>query len=208
MTARALRSLIDPNVSPLRSEPRDARDLMIAAHNGWVLAFDNVSHLGQWLSDGLSRLATGGGLATRELYSDTEETIFEAKRPVLLTGIEELTTSPDLLDRALVLHLPRIDDEQRRTEEEMLSGFDDARARVLGILLDAVSKALACVSEVRLLRSPRMADFATWITAGESAFGWPAGTFLAAYDENRAEAHELLDSVDDLPAGLNDLVRG
>ena len=42
-----------------------------------------------------------------------------------------------------------------------------------------------------LPRKPRMADFAVWATAAEEAFGWPEGTALKAYAENRAEAVEL-----------------
>ena len=33
-----------------------------------------------WLSDALCRLATGGGFATRELYSNEDEVIFDALR--------------------------------------------------------------------------------------------------------------------------------
>ena len=40
-----LRALLDPNTAPLRALPREDRDLFIAASNGHVLAFDNVSHL-------------------------------------------------------------------------------------------------------------------------------------------------------------------
>jgi hypothetical protein len=36
-TARMLCALIDPSTAALRAEPRDARDLMIAGTNGWVL---------------------------------------------------------------------------------------------------------------------------------------------------------------------------
>jgi hypothetical protein len=43
---RVIRELLDPNTTPLRSEPRETRDLMIAARNSWCLAFDNISHLG------------------------------------------------------------------------------------------------------------------------------------------------------------------
>ena len=43
----------------LRSTPRQEHDLMIAARNSWVLAFDNLSRLPAWLSDALCRLATG-----------------------------------------------------------------------------------------------------------------------------------------------------
>ena len=41
--ARVLRNLIDPFTAPLRAEPRDGRDLMIAANNSWVLSYDNLS---------------------------------------------------------------------------------------------------------------------------------------------------------------------
>ena len=57
-----LRSLLDPNTAPLRALPREDRDLFIAANNGHVLAFDNVSGLPPWISDTLCRLTTGGGL--------------------------------------------------------------------------------------------------------------------------------------------------
>ncbi|WP_245316538.1 hypothetical protein [Mesorhizobium wenxiniae] len=40
-----LRALLDPNTAPLRALPREDRDLFIAASNGHVLAFDNVSGL-------------------------------------------------------------------------------------------------------------------------------------------------------------------
>src|SRR5260221_11492572 len=56
-----LRALLDPNTAPLRALPREDRDLFIAARNGHVLAYDNVSALPAWISDTLCRLATGGG---------------------------------------------------------------------------------------------------------------------------------------------------
>src|SRR5207237_3972573 len=86
---RVLRSLVDPNTAALRTTPRDERDLVIAATNGWLIALDNLSHLPDWLSDALCRLATGTGFATRELYTDGEESLFVAQRPIVLDGIEE-----------------------------------------------------------------------------------------------------------------------
>ena len=61
-----------------------------------------------WLSDALCRLATGGGFGTRQLYSDDEESLFEARRPVLLNGIEEVAVRGDLLDRSLIVTLSPI----------------------------------------------------------------------------------------------------
>jgi hypothetical protein len=189
-TARVARALIDPNKAPLRSEPREPRDLMIAAENGWVTAYDNLSFLPGWLSDSLCRLSTGGGFATRALYADAEETIFDAMRPVILNGIEEPGTRSDLLDRCVILQLPRIPETQRRTEAEFWKNFKEAHGRLLGSVLSAVSVAMRNLPTTRLAHLPRMADFATWATAAETGFGLQPGGFMAAYASNRDAANE------------------
>lgn len=81
--------MIDPFKAPMRTKPPNERDLMITASNSYLITLDNLSHLSPWLSDALCRLATGGGLATRQLYTDDEEIIFDAQRPTLLNGIEK-----------------------------------------------------------------------------------------------------------------------
>jgi hypothetical protein len=62
--SKLLRALIDPNAAPVRSLSREERELMIAANNGYLLAFDNLSGLPVWLSDSLCRLASGGPYAS------------------------------------------------------------------------------------------------------------------------------------------------
>jgi hypothetical protein len=81
---------------------------MIAANSAHALGFDNVSGLPAWLSDALCRLASGGSLAVRQLYTDNAEVLFEAARPMLLNGIEDVISRPDLADRAIMLTLPRL----------------------------------------------------------------------------------------------------
>jgi hypothetical protein len=190
-TARLLRSLIDPNAAPLRSEPRDGRDVVIAAGNSWLLALDNLSYMPAWLSDCLCRLATGGGFATRELYTDAEEVLFDSQRPAILNSIEDIADRGDLLDRAVIVRLPAIPEEKRLPESEFWAAADAARPVILGGLLDAVAAGLRNLPHVRLDRLPRMADFAMWVTACEPALGWAAGSFLAAYRGNVADANEL-----------------
>ncbi len=41
--SKLLRAMIDPNAAPVRSLSREERELMIAANNGYLLAFDNLS---------------------------------------------------------------------------------------------------------------------------------------------------------------------
>src|SRR5215217_1400354 len=196
-----LRALLDPNTAPLRALPREDRDLFIAARNGHVLAFDNVSSLPAWISDTLCRLATGGGFAVRQLYSDQDEVLFDAARPVILNGIEEIVTRPDLADRALFLTLEPIPEERRRPEQELWAAFEAERPRILGVLLDAVVEGLKRLPETHLPRLPRMADFALWASACETAL-WSAGTFWSAYCGNRDEAVEGVIEADPIAAAV------
>lgn len=119
-----LRALLDPNTAPLRALPREDRDLFIAASNGHVLAFDNVSGLPAWISDTVCRLATGGGFAVRQLFSDGDEVLFDAQKPIILNGIEDIVTRPDLADRAVFLALEPIPEERRRSEHELWLAFE------------------------------------------------------------------------------------
>lgn len=153
-----LRALLDPNIAPLRVLPRKDRDLFIAASNGHVLAFDNVSGLPAWILDTLYRLATGGGFAVRQLYSDQDEVLFDAARPVILNGIEDIVIRPDLADRAVFLTLEPILEERRRPEQELWAAFELERPRILGVLLDAVAKDLAMLSQICPCGRQRHAD--------------------------------------------------
>jgi hypothetical protein len=191
-TVRVLRALVDPAVEPLRALPKNERDLAIAAGNAWVLAFDNLSGIRDQLSDALCRLATGGGFATRQLYTDDEEIIFSAKRPIILNGIDDIATRGDLQERSLLVSLPSIPEERRVEEAAFWADFEAAKPRIFGMLLDGVSAALRNAEAVHLERKPRMADFAVGATAMEDAFGWEPGSFIEAYEANRQQASETL----------------
>jgi hypothetical protein len=51
--AKLLKALLDPNAAPVPALSREQRELMIAANNSYLLAFDNLSGLPHWLSDAL-----------------------------------------------------------------------------------------------------------------------------------------------------------
>jgi hypothetical protein len=199
-TARLIRSFVDPCRVPIRAEPRDVGDLMVAARHGHVVALDNLSSLPTWLSDGLCRLATGVGLGKRELYTDAEEVLLEAIRPVILTGIEDVATRGDLLRRCLTVTLPPIPDEKRRTEAVQRALEDRLRPRILGVLLDAMAGALA--SEPVTEPLPSMADWYAWVARAEPALGWPRGTLRRIYAGVRESAAAAVLEVSPLAATL------
>jgi hypothetical protein len=205
--SKLLKALVDPNTAPVRALAREERELMITANNGHLLAFDNLSGLPIWLSDAFCRLASGGSFAVRQLYTDDEEVLFQAARPVLLNGIEDVISRPDLADRAIFLTLPPIGDAQRRSEVELWREFQIAQPRILGALLDAVAHGLQSMtgSGCHPRGLPRMADFALWAASCETAF-WPAGTFARAYAVNRRAAIESVIDNDPVAARVREIL--
>ena len=196
---RFVRRLIDPNKAAVRRPPRDTRDLAIAASNAWIVAFGNLTRIPEWLSNDLCALATGGGFATRELYSDDEEALFDSMRPLILEGIPDFSKAPDLIDRSLRIVLDPIPDGARRDEQDLHAAFEAALPGILGALLDAVSGGLRRFATTRPKELPRMADFARWVVACEPDLPWDDGQFLSAYRHARRAARESV--VEDSPVG-------
>jgi hypothetical protein len=203
--SKLLKTLIDPNVAPVRALAREERDLVIAANNSHVLAFDNLSGLPHALSDAFCRLATGASFGLRQLYTDADEVLFQAARPILLNGIEDVISRPDLADRAILLTLPSIGERRRRSERQIWRDFELARPRLLGSLLDAAALGLRNLRNLKLEQLPRMADFALWAAACETAF-WPTGTFARAYQANRRGAIEDLIGADPVATRVREIM--
>jgi len=185
---KLLKNILDPGVASLKSIPREERDLIISASNSWLLSYDNISGFPEWISDAMCRLSTGGGLSLRELYSDSEEMIFDVKRPLVLNGIENIGLKSDFSDRTILISLPKI--EKRLDEKSMYAKFAELHPTILGGLCDATAMALKNIDTVKLDELPRMADFALWITASEQALG--VKNLVGLYQENRDEQSAIV----------------
>ena len=190
-----VKQLTDPQVGGLSAPSKDERDLVIAARWSHVVAFDNTSTIPQRLSDALCRLTTGGGVRTRKLYSDEDETIFDERRHVVLNSIGDVAKQNDLRDRCLFISAAPL--KERRDDSELREEFELARPRLLGLLCDAVSAVLASEEsdQTPFSELPRMAGFARRGMACAEVFGWSGAQFLAAYRTNIEQA--ALDYLED-----------
>lgn len=187
-TSRILRQFIDPSTVPLRSPPREVRDLLVSARNGYLIALDNLSGISPEISDTLCRLSTGNGIDTRQLYTDMDQVLIEVQRPILCNGIDDIATRPDLAERSIIVGLQVIDPTKRIPEADMHGRLASASPAILGAFLDAVSAGLRELPTVNPDRLPRMADFAMWGYAVERALGFAPGAFISAYDRNQQQA--------------------
>jgi len=184
-TQNKLRQLIDNNSVNLRAAPKSVEDVFVSAGCNWLASFENLSHITPAMQDALCTLATGGGFASRTLYTNADETIIEVRRPVIINSIPNVITAQDLTDRAISIELPPI---VYREEAEISAEWETAKPGIFGGLLDLFVKTLALLPSVKLVNPPRMADFTRLGEAMAQALGHPAGTFDALYKANRAES--------------------
>lgn len=187
-----LRAIIDPRGLESLGLPEGAdalRNLAIQAEHAHVMFYDNISGLDGRLSDAFCRVATGDGLAIRSLYSDRDQVVFKAARPVLFTSVIDAISRPDLLSRSLIAQLPvrAVEGGKRVTPAELKAGALARRAKVLGALVAAVRGSKA----VEVPATVRMGGPCALAAGAEAALGLPPGSVVAAYLASRAKAQEV-----------------
>lgn len=175
--ATVLSLLIDPSSAPRLNMFRTSDDLYAAAGGRWLLAFDNITKIGEEAANDLCRISTGGGLAKRKLYTNNEDVTLTAKRPVILNGISLSVGRLDLLDRTYQIRLWPL--KERMLESELYTRFEALRPKLLGALCRGVSAALRQADYIPSEKLPRMADAAAFVLRAERGGGlpWPLGTY-------------------------------
>lgn len=186
-TQRHLRDLTDPNKVALRGRPKSVEDIYVSAANNHVVSFENLSYLSPEQQDACCTLATGGGFATRQLYTNGEESVLETKRPLIINGINHVATQPDMTERTLTIELPVISMENRRDELTLDAGWHKDYPEIFTGVLKLFSQALAILPSVKLEKKFRMADFQKLGEAIAQALGYPEGHFSKLYGESVAD---------------------
>ena len=169
---RMLAGVIDPALPQTRCAPRDERDWIAATSASTVVALDNVSSVPDWLSDAICRAVTGEGYVRRRLFTDGDVAVTTFRRSIIANGIDLAAYRGDLLDRSILVVLPRIEAGRRRTEEDLDCELERLRPTILAGLLDLVAKVLRELPTVQVEQPPRMADYARVLAALDQATGW------------------------------------
>lgn len=188
---RLLRKLVDPAKEELISLPKNQNELaQLFAHN-YMPAFDNMDKLTPALSDMLCCAVTRGAIHKRRLYID--DVVIPFKSCVTANGGNLMAAKSDLLDRSILFEVTRIDENQRRIEEEFWESFEKHRLALLGAIFDVLSDAMGLMrSDITMPSIPRMADFAKWGYAIAEAAGLMGKDFLAEYSNNINKVHDAV----------------
>jgi hypothetical protein len=182
-TQERLRMLTDPSTHPLRQEPRSIENLSVSCGSNHVVSLNNMSHLTTATQDFMCSMSTGGGDAARKLYTTDDEVAWDTKRPIVMNGINQLVTRPDLADRTICIELQKVEYVDDTT---LNAAWQTDYPIIVGSLYSLLSATLRELPAVHLAKNPRMGDFARLGVAMVKAMNRDTD-FLAAYNRNRDE---------------------
>lgn len=206
--ARMIVALVDPRLLPLLNAPASKRDLYINASTRALVAYNNLSYLEKNISDGLCTATEGGAESWRALFTDEDEFSIPAKAPFILVAIDNVVTRGDLASRTLKTDLAAFPSGiERLTDLEFWKKFDEAAPVIFGALLQALSEGLRRYDSLDRKGLPRLAAFAKFVIACETAF-WDAGTFAKAFAEFAEFAADDVLSGDPIAAVFEEFMEG
>jgi hypothetical protein len=174
---------IESNVSPF-SHKED--DLNIHVYNRYLSAFDNITGIPQKIADNLCRFVTGQSYTKRKLYQDSEETILNFRRKLILNGIAPTIEQSDLIQRSIFYRQKGIAKQDRITERELASKLEMLLPDVLGQIFKTLQKAMNLYDTVeKEIQNPeRMSDFTIWGECISRALGYEPFKFVESYNKN------------------------
>jgi hypothetical protein len=177
MTARILRSLIDPAAAPLNTLPRTEHELFVLAYHNRILAFDHVPALTNHLSVAFARLATGTAFSLQSQNPLDAPLPLAVARPVILTVPSTETAATHwsrnhtLSSLAITAQFDTIQPERRRSNHDIAREFEAAAPTILAALCTAVSTALGHVAATNVASPSRFVDAHQWAASAASALG-------------------------------------
>lgn len=176
--------ILDPSKLTKLALPKDEKAWGQTVRNAWVLPFENVSEIKEWLSDRMCMVVTGSGDVDRALYSDDDVIVTEARRVLIFNGIDVSGIRSDLAARIIQVQLEPISDELRLTEEELRLSEENLYADVFGALLNVLSATLKIKKMgFRPKVLPRMADFALWLSCVDQVLGFKTMQYFVSEND-------------------------
>ena len=195
---KIIKRLVDPTSTSLLKLRKREDDLILQFVDNYLIYYDNVSQIPEWISDLFCSIATGISFSRRMLYFDDQEMVFELIRPIGFNGINLAANNADILDRGLNIELEEIGENQIKLfEREIIPEFNRLKPYLLSYIFDIISKVLAFEYKtegkgLQLRSRTRMADWEEYGEIIARCIGVEPFKFLDAYWANREKKTEVI----------------
>lgn len=175
---RIMKDITDPSEIKIMAMPKDLESAEQIFDHHWFVPLDNISRITEEFSNFFCRAVTGEGISKRSLYTNDDDFIRMFRRCIAINGIGVDPTQEDLLDRTIIINVPKL--EKRRTERDIENEWSEKKPYILGGIFDTVVKAMKEITTINDTEF-RMADFARWGIAISLALGYDPGQFEKSY---------------------------
>lgn len=191
-----IRNLVDPSKFGVQGFPKNRQDMVLGSKNCHVLIYDNLRSISPAWADTMCIASTGGCDPTRKLYTDEEIISHEFQAPLVLNGIHDFISEPDLAQRCLKLQLNPIPESDRLDEKQLNAAFmADLPAMFTGVLqLSALI--LERLDSVEIMHPERMIRFVKYIAAIEDIYDIREGHLQSLYSKlvNDAQQEAVMEN--------------
>jgi hypothetical protein len=187
-TCQLIKTLVDPSPLDVLKPPRDEDRLVQQLFHNYIAYYDNISYIKSWLSDAFCRAATGTADSKRSLYTDDDDVLYQFIRCIGLNGINLAANKADLLDRAIIVELLRIDPKNVRDfKGDIIPEFNRLKPQLLAYIFDILVKVLQMKAKrgIKLDTKSRMADFEINAEMISRCLGYEEMWFVNAYRTNK-----------------------
>lgn len=191
-----IRNLVDPSRLGVQGFPKNRQDMVLGSKNCHVLIYDNLRIISPGWADTMCIASTGGSDPTRRLFTDEELVSHEFQSPLVLNGIHDFITEPDLAQRCLKLQLKPIPESNRLDEKELNAAFMADLPDMLTGILQLAAMILARLDSVEVINRERMVRFVKYIAAIEAIYEKPKGELQGLYSKllNDAQQDAVLEN--------------
>lgn len=172
----------------------------------YIAVLDNIDTISTKFSDILCIACTGGYTAKRKLYTDNAIVSAPLKTHIILNGIGDFISRPDLAERSNIIYLDPI--TTRMTEKQVWQKFDKLKLQLLGSIFNTIANGLTLVEDMenKVTDLPRMADFAQYGAAFIKAMGLEPDEFIKEYSKSNTQFIADCSSSDPFIVAVNDFV--
>jgi hypothetical protein len=180
--------LVDPSILTTLTFPNNENEFVQQLSHNYLVYYDNVSAIQDWISNLLCRAVTGTSLSKRALYTNDEDIYYRFKRKLGINGIDLAKINSDLSDRSITIKPERIDKLDRVKLEKIWNQFNALKPKMLSYIFKILSKVLKYKENHGEIKFPnglnRMADWEEHTEIISRCMGNREGELQRVYQEN------------------------
>jgi len=203
--AKLKKALVDPNRVDAVAMPKNQEELYHAIAGNLLTIIDNARTISESMSDLMCGAAYGINAKKRQLYSDLNSVIMPIQGSICVTSIDQVFTQPDAMSRLIPITTKPISKQDRKSEAQLLSQFEEDKPKIFTALLKLTAKIIDKLPDAVPTNPERMAGFSHFLAAAELADAVPAGHYQGAYSallesamSDIAEENELISAISKL----------